>query len=251
VATLIKRRYKRKADRLQAYATGGAVSADGAEVTPPPAAPPLEPEPPPSPEAGLAIARAIEAARQAEQMQHDPQFAIERAVNAIPGLTDHKRAYLREHPDYWVDPTLRPALGRHYQAGLAAGIPDDSPEMNQHISRSMDQELAARHNQRAAMPAPATLDFPAVGSSKPMRARSLPFSAPVSRDIPTASGQKVPDFRNMTLSPAEREIARNSFGPIKDASGNVRDLTNEEKEFRYAQNKALMLKRRADGTLNE
>ena len=50
------------------------------------------------------------------------------------------------------------------------------------------------------------------------------------------------DFRSITLSAAEREIARYSFSS---------DLSIEERERLYAENKARMLSMRAAGTLNE
>ena len=82
--------------------------------------------------------------------------------------------------------------------------------------------------------------------------RSLPMSAPVSRDIPMMSGGgKMSQATQVTLSQAEREIAWNSFGPIKDKAGNLVDLTREEKERLFASNKKRMLEMRRNGTLNE
>ena len=55
----------------------------------------------------------------------------------------------------------------------------------------------------------------------------------------------------VTLSQAEREIAWNSFGPVKDKNGNLVDLTREEKERLYCQNKLRLARMRADGTYSE
>jgi hypothetical protein len=261
----------------------------------PPVEPPISPlnkaEPAQGPPPDFSMVRAAEATRRAEAMQRDPrlaaQLAVDRHVDAHFGnLSHHKREFLKQRPDYWADEHSMLAMSRRYYAGLAAGIPDDTPEMNAYIDDGMRQEFQERQQHRvqgarAAAPMPPPIPEPSVDrmaerlnqqqadairnvvnveASTPMvlaenlpmpRARSLPISAPVSREIPTASGQKAQDFSNIRLSPIEREIARNSFGPIKDAFGNVRDLTNEEKELRYGLNKLRMLKMRADGTLNE
>lgn len=63
------------------------------------------------------------------------------------------------------------------------------------------------------------------------------MSAPVSRDIPSPSGQR--QTNRITLSPAEREIARTSF--------TAEDLTIEQKERLYAMNKAKLIRQRANG----
>ena len=57
----------------------------------------------------------------------------------------------------------------------------------------------------------------------------MPLSAPVARDAPGLGGQRVADARQVTLSPEERQIARNSFTDP--------GMSNEQKELLYAQNK--------------
>jgi hypothetical protein len=69
----------------------------------------------------------------------------------------------------------------------------------------------------------------------------MPVSAPVSRDVPTASGQR--RTNSVTLSAEEREVARNSFGSVNGAP----DLTPDQKERLYAQNKAKLARMRASG----
>jgi hypothetical protein len=60
-----------------------------------------------------------------------------------------------------------------------------------------------------------------------------------SRSVPSASGGSVP--LRITLSPEERDIARRSYS----------DLPAEKAERLYSEMKGLMLRRRANGTLNE
>lgn len=67
--------------------------------------------------------------------------------------------------------------------------------------------------------------------------------APVSRDVPSSSGSKA-NSNKITLTPEEREIARNSFGALPGQPV----LSNEEKEKLYAQNKLKLQRARANGS---
>jgi hypothetical protein len=62
------------------------------------------------------------------------------------------------------------------------------------------------------------------------------MSAPVSRNVPSASGQRHQD--NNTLSPEEVQIARNSY------SG----ASNAEKEWSYLQMREKLRRKKADGS---
>ncbi len=64
------------------------------------------------------------------------------------------------------------------------------------------------------------------------------MSAPVSRNVPSASGHRQQDN---TLSPEEVQIARNSFG----------GATNAEKEWSYLQQRERLRKMKKDGTYSE
>jgi hypothetical protein len=55
-----------------------------------------------------------------------------RTINAIPGLSEHKRAFLRGHPNL-LEPANVNAVRFHYHAARNAGVTDDSPEMNRAI----------------------------------------------------------------------------------------------------------------------
>jgi hypothetical protein len=267
-----RRRYKTRQARHNAYAAGGSVPEASADGPPPPMPPEAlaEPDisrlPPSDPAASSVLMRAAEAQREAEAMARDPKIAIEKYVDALPGLFDRERELLKTYPMLLTPPNSR-LLQSEFNAALAEGHERGSGAFLDRVLSGIVKRLEgrngampppmpepsvaqepARHNQPAADDH--NIALPPPPPPMPQR-RSIPMSAPVSRDVPSPSGQRVPDFRSMTLSAAERAIARNSFGPIRDASGNLVDMTNEEKEFRYAQNKALMLKRRADGTLNE
>ena len=76
--------------------------------------------------------------------------------------------------------------------------------------------------------------------------RSIQVSAPVSRDAPSVSGKKASDSK-MTLSPEERDIARRSIIDRPDMPA----MTNEQKEYIYAQNKRKYAQMKANGTYSE
>jgi hypothetical protein len=271
-----RKRYRSKADRL-AYASGGSVPSEtSVDVSPPPPSPlpPMES----AEERDHAIERAIEAQRRAEELQRNPELAVARYVDSLPGLSDRKRAFLKQYP-LLLQPENSRLLTREYHQALAEGLPDDSDALENRVLSGIVRQLEGRHNQppengKAMMMQPPQMAEPsiertaerldqqahalhqalrvedstpiAVAANLPLpepapRARSLPISAPASRDIPTASGQKMSDLRNIRLSPAEREIARNSY----------HWMTHDRAELEYAKQKSIMLKRRADGILNE
>ena len=64
------------------------------------------------------------------------------------------------------------------------------------------------------------------------------MSAPVSRDVPSASGQRQAST-TMTLTEEERRIARTSY--------TADDMTDAQKEYAYAKNKQKLQRMRANG----
>lgn len=65
------------------------------------------------------------------------------------------------------------------------------------------------------------------------------MTAPVSREVPTISGQRPSSSSKITLTPDEVRIARTSF--------TAPDMSNAEKELLYARNKQKLQKMRANG----
>jgi hypothetical protein len=94
---------------------------------------------------------------------------------------------------------------------------------------ALDEEFGFK-TPSAPHPAPA---------AQPQR-RSMPVSAPVSRDVPSATGARP---TSVTLSEEERKIARLSIMDRPD----MPNLTNEQKERIYAQNKMKLQRMRANG----
>jgi hypothetical protein len=244
--------YRRK------YKSGGVVS--GRAEAPPAESvdvllPPEEPEAPIQPgEDDDAVQRAALATLRAEQLQRAHMQAqqqrptVEQIIDNAPGLTDHKRAFLKANPVFVTDAFHQQLLAKHYQAARVAGIGDDTPEINKAIldgvARDLEQQRQAASLQLRSDPTPAAAPQPAPPApAPPPIKRSAPVTAPVSRDVPMISGQRAADMRSITLTAEERAVARNSFTDP--------NMSPEEKERLYASNKRLMLQRRAAGLLNE
>lgn len=254
-----RRKYK-----VRGFRDGGRVLADGGTA--------VEPEPaaadvpaPASPDD--ALRRAVEAQARAEQLQRPPpQLTPEQYIDQL-AISDVKKKFLRAHPETLTDPTHNRAMATAYQQGLARGFADDSPELTAFMTGHMAFQLEQQREALAAMALPPSapdtsadieaqkLDneveshraadravTPAVpqmpqATSAPRSSR-MPITAPVTREVPTSGGQRASSMGQVTLTPAEREIARNSF------SG----MSNAEKERLYAMNKAKLARKRAEGS---
>jgi hypothetical protein len=141
----------------------------------------------------------------------------------IAALPQEAKAWLRQHPEYWNDPVKN----RRVQA-LHSYLVDHKglPQFSREYFDEMDNQLGLK--------APTT-------TQEPTHRRSMPVSAPVSRDIPGPSGVRTSS--KITLSPEEREIARKSFS--------APDMTDEQKEKLYAMNKAKLQRMRSNGQYHQ
>lgn len=161
-----------------------------------------------------------------EPTQTPVQRTTDQEIDALK-VPDNAKAYLRARPDLISDPSKRERLGAiHNYVSKVRGVAEFSPE----YFETLDREFGYSTTPEPAAPAPA-----------PAPRRSIPVSAPVSRTAPSLSGQ--PRNNQVTLTPQEREIARNSFGSMPG----VKDMTNDEKERLYAQNKAKLGRMRQSG----
>lgn len=217
---MTRRKYKPKA-----YRDGGRVSVDDMPIAADAA---LEPEPsppaasPPEPEPNR-LAEALAAQRHAEDLQRQAAEAAELADQQAEQLPKVALDWLHRHPEFMQDPTLNSRLGAvHHYLTVAEGIEPFSSAYFDAIDRKF-----------GFMAAPAT---PVPAAPR----RSVPMSAPVARNIPTASGRREPDGWN-TLTAAEVAIAHNSF---TDPSVSLRlgqgrscpvdELTEEKRQFTRA-----------------
>jgi hypothetical protein len=244
---------RRKYRQPQGFRDGGAVPVVDniiiADTMPVPAEPAPavhvhEHAPSPPPADDNPLVRAYAAHRRAEELQREAARqapTIEQHIDAIPGLSSHKRQFLKAHPKMATDPAEARAMSFHYNAALNAGVQDDSPEMDRFILAGMFRE---REHEAKTAPPPAEAARPTPAAMP--RKSSLPMSAPVSRDVPSYSSGK-PVSNKMTLSPAEVAIARASFVDRPD----MPRMSNAQKEYIYAQNKRRYLQMKADGSYSE
>jgi len=138
----------------------------------------------------------------------------------IASLPETARVWLRKHPEFITDTAKNDEIGASHaylvNRKKVAAFSDAYFD-------ALDEEFGFKATSTAtAEPAPS-------------QRRSLPMSAPVSRQAPSPSGQR--QNNNMTLSPEERAIARNSF--------------NAQKEYLYAKNKARYQAMKANGQYTE
>jgi hypothetical protein len=221
------------------YRDGAALKADDVASVPEVGADvPLAPASPA--DSDDSVKRALEATLRAEEWQRQqgqqppPPDAV---IDAIPGISSRQRSFLKANPSLVLNDEHRRAATSAYQAALRSGVDADSEAMDEHML-----EGVRRLHQHPIEAEPSMLPPIDRTADQPQSRRpSIPVSAPVSRDVPSPSGRRMSELRNITLSAAEREIARNSYG----------GGTPEEKEYSYALQKAKMLRMREQGTLNE
>lgn len=267
---------RRKYKAPQGYRDGGRVLDDvliAGDPEPVPQASPVPPPPPerpqeatPPPQEGNPLMQAAEAARRADDIQRQRAQQPTDPIDAIPGLTDHKRAFLRQYPEL-LHPAIMPVMAAVYQAALRGGVADDTAEMDERIVTGIANhfrqlEQLAQLTSADARPTPenrerreeaaqtseelqrevellqAELEPAPTPAPPPVMRRSIPVSAPVSREAPMASGGRLPTSQ-ITLNRDEREIAHASF----------RHLSPAQAELEYAKNKKLMLAMKADGRI--
>jgi hypothetical protein len=191
--------------------------------------------------------------------------AIDAYVDGVPNLTDHQKRFLKSHPTLLREPYTD--LVQHaVMVARHAGIADDTPQMDNAILAGVARDIEHhRHlsqlTSASARPTPENAQMhhdvnrhaadlqaeaeqhlaehqPAPSAPPlPPKRKSLPMSAPVSRDYPSVTGRP---HESNTLSPAERDIARNSFGDP--------NMSNHEKELLYLRNRNKYRQAKADGS---
>jgi hypothetical protein len=190
---------------------------------------------------------------------------VEASIDRMDGLTDHKRRFLKSHPSLLTEPYL--SLMRHaVMIARHANIAEDTPAFDNAILAGVAKDIEhhralSQLTSADARPTPENEQMHHdVGQSAeelmreveehqaaylaenpppplPQRKRSIPMSAPVSRDVAGVSGQRI-DSGN-TLRADERQIARVSFP----------HLSPPQAEYAYLQNKKRMLQMKADGRI--
>ena len=154
---------------------------------------PEEPPPTPTPElesprddASEALKAQIEALRHSEAMQAARERR-EAWLNSTPGARGN-----------------RDALGAFHHAAIDSGLVDCSPA---YFSFLEEQLAALKQPAAAATHMVEEMQQRIVQDRAPERPSRIPYSAPVSRDIPDATGSRHGN-RKITLTPQEVEMAR-------------------------------------------
>jgi hypothetical protein len=163
-----------------------------------------------------------------------PGDPVERQIAAMQ-MPDGAKQWLRGHKDYLTDPRKNAELGHaHFKALDEAGGEG---------TMGTPRYLEALEGQLGLRQAPQTTEKPP--APQPQK-RSMPVSAPVSRDVPTPTGQRQ-SSNKMTLTPEEVAIARASIVDRPDLPA----MTNAQKEYIYAQNKRKYAQMKANGSYSE
>jgi hypothetical protein len=144
----------------------------------------------------------------------------------IAQMPDKAKEWLRAHPEFISDDGLNRKIGAaHQYLTENKGVQAFSPA----YFEALDSEFGFKAGDK---PEP-----------KPQqRTRSIPMTAPVSRDAVSPSGQRQSSTK-ITLTEEERLVAR---GAIVDRP-DMPKLTDAQKEFIYAQNKQKLQRLRASG----
>ena len=161
------------------------------------------------------------------QRQAPPQrpATVDQQIDSMP-VPDNAKTWLRSHPELVTDPSQNNKLGAaHRYLTEIKGL----TQFNQAYFDALETELGIK--KPAAAPA---------SEPQPQQRRSMPVSAPVTRDVPTTSGQRQTPSQ-ITLSPEEVQIARSAY---TDPTGK---MTNADKERAYALNKIKLQKMRSNG----
>lgn len=148
-------------------------------------------------------------------------------VSAVRSEMEERRQRLAD--------AARSAVGRMMQPP-----PIPEPDIERAVER-LDREAQAylgAYQAEHSTPLAMSDQIAAMAPPPPPPRRSMPITAPVTRDVPTASGRRFTADQT-TLTPEERHVARHSFTDP--------NLTNVEKERLYLQNKIKLAQERAAG----
>lgn len=133
-------------------------------------------------------AKATKDAADNPQRQQQQFATVEAAIDARTDLTDAERTWLKEHQDAWVDPIRNQELGTAYNRAIKAGHQRGTPAYFAFINDFMG------YTQRTDD------DAADQGSSF--------VAAPVSRDSRSASTGRPSTPQRITLTPEQRQLAK-------------------------------------------
>lgn len=147
----------------------------------------------------------------------------------IASLPQPAQQWLRNHPEFMTDAAKNQEIQQvHGYLARKVGAFSDAYFEALNKEFGFDQSPPAREQ-----------------SQQPPK-RSMPMTAPVSREVPTAASGTRSNGK-MRLTEEERQIARDSIPDRPD----LPKMTNAQKEYLYARNKAKYEQMKRDGTYDE
>ncbi len=146
----------------------------------------------------------------------------------IAQMPDQAKTWLRKHPEFISDDSLNRKIG-----GVHQYLVDhkDVQAFSPAYFDALDTEFGFKQGDTTQRHDPA-----------PTKQRSIPMTAPVSREAVTATGQRGTSTK-ITLTEEERQLARLAIVDRPD----LPKMTDAQKEYLYAQNKQKLLRMRASG----
>ena len=150
----------------------------------------------------------------------------------IAGLPQNAQQWLRNHPEFMTD------AGKNRKIQTVHGYLTD----NKGLTAFSDAYFEAMNNEFGFTNQPAAREPPAPQQPR----RSMPMTAPVSREVPTAASGTRSNGK-MRLTEEERKVAVESIPDRPD----LPKMTNAQKEYLYAKNKAKYETMKANGTYDE
>lgn len=226
-----------------------------------------------------AVARAVAAQQRAEELQrqahraqlhqanigelqaHHDAKGLEAEAQQIgslpppsPVLSERRKDFIRANPEL-VDPENEQLVTALWRRGLKLGLQEDTEAIDQFVVNGL--RSAAPPSQASQAP-PQAREEPVQRQSAPMAddrlhapapspepRRSMPMTAPPTREVPTSNGSR--RSSDMTLTAEERQIARAAIIDRPDMPA----LTDAEKEFLYLQNRNRYRAMVRDGLYSE
>jgi hypothetical protein len=198
------------------------------------------------------IAQQAQIAHQLQQAQQQPSDPVEIAL-ARCGLPERAVQWLREHPDYVLNPERNAQLQYlHHVAARESGEPFSDKyfeRMEHHLGLSPQPAPADEAPPMNNEPMPRRISIPAFASEPrpeppaPAPAPRLgpPVSAPPHREAVSLSNGRRPSSSRVVLSADQREIAWQARS----------DLPRDQAEEVYAQNLIRMQRLKASGAIQD
>jgi hypothetical protein len=146
----------------------------------------------------LSLEERKEASKKEKPKEPSPQIVgdpVEHHINSMPGLLDAERTWLKSHRELMTDNRKNARLQAAYFDAEDAGHPRGTPEYFDFIEQKLGYKKAPARIE------PEEDDEP--------EERTPIVAAPVSRETPSAGTGK-PSSTRITLSPLQREAAKNA-----------------------------------------